>query len=536
MFNPIIQVHELYKKLDKLWCKLQGVEVLHITEVEPQLLDSHVLYVLKSGEGHLILDYENYRLRQDAVHFAAPGQTAGLKSQSGRDMEIYRITFDVSWDNDGSVPPNFLHLQGELPIHRDTQSIVLCENMNSSYSSELPLERYRGQSIFQELLYSLLKNVRLQPESDSHTALDRAKNYIDVHYGEALTVDELAGVAELSAKYFVDLFKKTYGRSIGDYITDVRLGHAKLLMTQTDARLRDIAHQVGYQDEFYFSRKFKKNIGISPSAYVKKRRQRIAAYSPSILGHLLAMQVYPYAAPLHPKWTSYYYDTYRTDIPLHLSAYRYNQDWEANMELLRSAQIDLLICDRDKLMAHEQEQLESLTNVFYISAASSWRAQMLQIAEQLGTVKEANDWLHRYDSRVVEVRESVQHLLAGETTLMLSIHKHDYYVSPTRGAHDVLYHDIQLVDGNDLHVKQSKQPITLQQIARINPDHLFINVCQEQDSINEWQALQATRMWRDLTAVRKNHVYLVSSDPWREYSAYACARMVGDVVGHLVGG
>ncbi|MDT2258386.1 helix-turn-helix domain-containing protein [Paenibacillus larvae] len=45
-----------------------------------------------------------------------------------------------------------------------------------------------------------------------------------------------------------------------DYVTEVRVNSAKKLMVRSDARLRDIAHQVGYNDEFYFSRKFKKRL------------------------------------------------------------------------------------------------------------------------------------------------------------------------------------------------------------------------------------------------------------------------------------
>ncbi|MDT2302956.1 AraC family transcriptional regulator [Paenibacillus larvae] len=105
-----------------------------------------------------------------------------------------------------------------------------------------------------------MKNFRLQPDSDSRTALDRTRSYMDNHYNENLTIEQLAHMAEVSPKYFVDLFKKTYGKSAMDYVTEVRVNSAKKLMVRSDARLRDIAHQVGYNDEFYFSRKFKKRL------------------------------------------------------------------------------------------------------------------------------------------------------------------------------------------------------------------------------------------------------------------------------------
>ncbi|MDT2273884.1 AraC family transcriptional regulator [Paenibacillus larvae] len=92
---------------------------------------------------------------------------------------------------------------------------------------------------------------------------------MDNHYNENLTIEQLAHMAEVSPKYFVDLFKKTYGKSAMDYVTEVRVNSAKKLMVRSDARLRDIAHQVGYNDEFYFSRKFKRGWYVAKCLYEK---------------------------------------------------------------------------------------------------------------------------------------------------------------------------------------------------------------------------------------------------------------------------
>ncbi|MDT2273883.1 ABC transporter substrate-binding protein [Paenibacillus larvae] len=97
---------------------------------------------------------------------------------------------------------------------------------------------------------------------------------------------------------------------------------------------------------------------------MKNRRRKIAAYSAPILGQLLALNIIPFAAPLHPKWSAYYYKMYRTDIPVHLSAYRFNQDWESNIEALMSASPDLIICSRDNLHPDEKEKLEQIAPVF----------------------------------------------------------------------------------------------------------------------------------------------------------------------------
>lgn len=531
MPNGLVDTDHVLKYLDKMWFKLQSMDIVRASEMEQQLLDSHALLLLKNGESELTIDYMEYRLRQDAVHFASPGQTVGISGEDDGIGELYVIRFDVYWD---SGTPDECNLQGELPIHRDAESVMLCELIYSCTCSEYPLERFRGQSAFQELLFHLFNNIRLLPESDPRSALDRTKAFINSHYSENLTIDRLAAIADLSPKYYVDLFKKTYGKSAIDYITEVRLRHAKQMMVHSDVRMRDIAHQVGYHDEFYFSRKFKKEMGVSPSIYVKNRRRKIGAYSSGILGQMLALKIFPYAAPLHPKWTAYYYKMYRSEIPIHLSAYRYNQDWEANIEVLKTAQLDIVICDQDQLHPHEKEQLEAIAPVLYIPThAISWREQLMLTAQFIHAEHEAKCWLEAYDRKVKAAQESLKRKLGDDSIFVMSMHKQNGFISPTRGMNDVLYHDLQLKMNPIFDPTNDRQTISEDQLAMIDSDRILINVCQESDSLKEWKVLQASQLWQDLKAVRKNQVYQISSDPWREYSAYACERMIDDVVKQL---
>lgn len=527
--TPLEALH-VHVALDDLWLKLRHVELRRDGRMEQQLIESHVLIIARNGEGRLNIGLHEYRLRQDAVHIALPGQTIGVSSEETGGLDLYVIRFDVCRDSGLPGKGDTFPLKGEFPIYSETQMAILCESLYFCCSSEQTLERFRAQSAFQELLYWIMKNFRLQPDSDSRTALDRTRSYMDNHYNENLTIEQLAHMAEVSPKYFVDLFKKTYGKSAMDYVTEVRVNSAKKLMVRSDARLRDIAHQVGYNDEFYFSRKFKKEVGMSPSAYMKNRRRKIAAYSAPILGQLLALNIIPFAAPLHPKWSAYYYKMYRTDIPVHLSAYRFNQDWESNIEALMSASPDLIICSRDNLHPDEKEKLEQIAPVFFISwKEKDWREQLRITATFLGVSQEADSWLQCYDQKVKCAREHLSRELGGERLLVMSIYKQNCYLCPVRGMKEVLHGDLQLNivrSGSDTY----SQIITADQLTEFDADRILVNVCQEPESLGYWQLLQTSPLWQDLKAVRRNHVYPISSDPWREYSAYACERMVDDLL------
>lgn len=193
------------------------------------------------------------------------------------------------------------------------------------------------------------------------TDIAKVKTYMAQHYNLPLSIADLAARANISPKYFVDLFKKTYGQSAMEYLTDLRINHAKRYLKESGDKLRDIALKVGYSDEYYFSRKFKKEVGISPSDYARNTKKRIATYSSNMIGQLLALGVIPVAAPIDPKWTAYYYNVYRTEIPSHLKLTDPYTSWrmEANVEKLVHVRPDAII-GSDQISEQDEAKLAEI--------------------------------------------------------------------------------------------------------------------------------------------------------------------------------
>lgn len=81
------------------------------------------------------------------------------------------------------------------------------------------------------------------------------------------TVAWCAEQLHLSSNYFGDLIKKETGRTALEYVQQKLVDTAKLLLTQTDKSINEIAYKLGYQYPQYFSRSFKKMMGITPSEY-----------------------------------------------------------------------------------------------------------------------------------------------------------------------------------------------------------------------------------------------------------------------------
>lgn len=108
----------------------------------------------------------------------------------------------------------------------------------------------------QQLLYEICSAKLFHPE-DTSSAIARTKAYIEDHSDAHITLDQLAHMAGISAKHYSETFKKLYGQSVTEFITETRMTKAKQLMAKASYKLREIASQTGYQDEFYFSRTFK---------------------------------------------------------------------------------------------------------------------------------------------------------------------------------------------------------------------------------------------------------------------------------------
>jgi two-component system response regulator YesN len=97
---------------------------------------------------------------------------------------------------------------------------------------------------------------------------ERVKRALEQHYADPkLSVNRLAAMLNYSPNYLGSVFKRAYDLSINDYLSQYRIAEAKRLMEETDLLIYEVAFRVGFGDQQYFSKTFKKCIGLSPSEY-----------------------------------------------------------------------------------------------------------------------------------------------------------------------------------------------------------------------------------------------------------------------------
>lgn len=120
---------------------------------------------------------------------------------------------------------------------------------------------------FIDKLTDACHDVKSRKENRSNGIIDRAKEYIMTHYQKDISLDDVSREVDISPYYFSKLFKEATGDNFIEYLTNLRIDKAKDLLDNTELSMKEICVQVGYANPNYFSRIFKKNVGVTPTEY-----------------------------------------------------------------------------------------------------------------------------------------------------------------------------------------------------------------------------------------------------------------------------
>ena len=120
-------------------------------------------------------------------------------------------------------------------------------------------------------LLSILINACIyQNESNYPKKIRKVCQYIDSHYMEALSLEDIALQNYISKYYLTREFKKYTGQTLIEYLRNVRLTQAKKLLLTTDLSISEISRQVGFEYANYFQNIFKKQEGVTPLHFRKQ--------------------------------------------------------------------------------------------------------------------------------------------------------------------------------------------------------------------------------------------------------------------------
>ena len=128
-----------------------------------------------------------------------------------------------------------------------------------------------------------LRKLNLLPESRPAVRGDKPGNafctqfsvWLEHHYMRDVSLDQAAEAMGMSAFYFSRFFRTSYNQTFLEYLTAYRIDRAVELLQQTDIPVREIAVRVGYTDANYFTKVFKRHLGVTPTEYRNKQKVKL---------------------------------------------------------------------------------------------------------------------------------------------------------------------------------------------------------------------------------------------------------------------
>lgn len=150
-------------------------------------------------------------------------------------------------------------------LYTDDAVIAVLEKYQSLLEMCFSWESY--QRLFENMAAELIERIKSAQQTKEKRPIQETKRIIKERFSEPLTLIELGEILQLSPPYLSSLFKSETGVTISQYLTTVRMEEAKRLLMVSGKATAEIAEQVGYVDEKYFMRVFKKEVGLTISAY-----------------------------------------------------------------------------------------------------------------------------------------------------------------------------------------------------------------------------------------------------------------------------
>lgn len=101
----------------------------------------------------------------------------------------------------------------------------------------------------------------------NNESIKKAIRYISQTFADNLTLEDVASHVHLNPAYFSTLFKQSTGSSFKEYLNMVRIEESKRLLINPEYSIIDVSMAVGFMDQSYFSKVFKKYTGLTPKQY-----------------------------------------------------------------------------------------------------------------------------------------------------------------------------------------------------------------------------------------------------------------------------
>lgn len=238
-------------------------------EIQHEMTHLLFMYFIVEGMGEVRTKKSCCSFRKGDIICVFPGKECSF-SFKGQENSWYWISMEigssVEFNRWNHIEEGLVLLGAEItPAVAGTLQEV---EQSRSTGKERP---YRIMGMLYTLMDQVCKNLgsarmeKLEGKDSQSVAV--AAEYIALNYYHKIDVDAVCRYVNYSRYYFSRCFKEIQGMSIMEYINKVRLDRAIYLLNHTELTVIEVAKSVGFDDPFYFSRKFKAYTGVPPSRF-----------------------------------------------------------------------------------------------------------------------------------------------------------------------------------------------------------------------------------------------------------------------------
>lgn len=243
-------------------CGIHRDESIHTVRKRGRV-DYHILYVYK-GSMNVVYHEKEYSVTSGGFVLYEPG-TPQDYWQTDESDGSYWVHFS------GNSVPELLKSSGlrfgvtQSPDPNPSRQVIhYFEKMILTVSLNLPYRDALAAGYLSVLFAMLGRSLTGGTNETDAGRLELALIYMRSHFREKIDLAYCSSLCSLSQSRFVHLFREAVGVSPYRYHLGLRLEHAAELLAFTDDTVKEIAFEVGFQDQLYFSRLFRKRYGISP--------------------------------------------------------------------------------------------------------------------------------------------------------------------------------------------------------------------------------------------------------------------------------
>lgn len=252
-------------------CGYQYFDELDFLKDRPNgRLDYQIIYLYK-GLADFYINSQLQRLKAGAIIIYKPYQKQYYKYLSAYQTQAYWIHFT------GLNIEHLLKKHGldTIEYFEVGEHMSLC-NIFTNIMTELQLKNFNFQDICNSYFDIMLKSIqRLKNDQETNIAqgyiIDNLILQLHLSYNQDWSIDKMAEFCKMSPSRFAHVFKERKKVSAKRFLLNIRLNKAKDFMLNSHLTIKQVSSLIGFEDALYFSRVFKKEVGLSPRQFIKIR-------------------------------------------------------------------------------------------------------------------------------------------------------------------------------------------------------------------------------------------------------------------------